>query len=216
MSKSATQSNAGAGESGSQTANAEPGESNPADDELSLDEIFHLLQSDRRRLVIEHLRGRDDEVVMRDLVEEVAADEYNTSVESLDSTRRQRVYIALYQRHLPKLDDAGVIDYNQNRGIVRRNSLASEVEQRLTMEPTHTTAPTTGGAQATEYESDGNWRQYYLAATVVNLAVIAATVLGFTPAAFASGILVSIVVFSVYLTVVVAQNLATLEFDPTQ
>ncbi|MCL7416893.1 MAG: hypothetical protein M8354_03515 [Halalkalicoccus sp.] len=31
---------------------------------------------------------------------------------------RKRAYVSLYQTHLPKLDDAGVIEYNQPRGTI--------------------------------------------------------------------------------------------------
>lgn len=56
---------------------------------------------------------------MGDLVDVVSAKEHETTVAELTETQRQRVYIPLYQEHLPKLDTKGVIEYNRSRGIVR-------------------------------------------------------------------------------------------------
>ncbi len=88
--------------------------------ELSQDEIFHLLQTNRRRDTIRYLLELgEDSVKMRDIAEHVAAREHDTTVAELTSAQRQRVYIPLYQSHLPKLDKKGVIEYNKSRGIVR-------------------------------------------------------------------------------------------------
>lgn len=86
---------------------------------LSSDTVFHILQTSRRREAIRYLLAADGPVKMRDVAEHVAAVEHETTVAKLDSTQRQRVYIPLYQSHLPTLDEEGVIDYNKSRGIVR-------------------------------------------------------------------------------------------------
>jgi hypothetical protein len=95
---------------------------------LTEDEIFHVLQNQRRRLVLRYLEGRDDPVRMGDVAEQVAAWEHDTTVQALNSTQRQRVYIPLYQNHLTKLDDKGIIDYNQSRGIVERKPAADQLQ----------------------------------------------------------------------------------------
>lgn len=56
---------------------------------------------------------------MGELAEIVSAKEHETTVAELTSTQRQRVYVSLYQNHLPELDTKGFIEYNQSRGIVR-------------------------------------------------------------------------------------------------
>jgi hypothetical protein len=102
--------------------------------ELSKDELFHLLQNQRRRRVLLYLQGTDSKVNMRDVAEQVAAWENDTTVEALSSDERQRVYIALYQSHLPKLDDADVLSYNQQRGIVERTPLANQLDTYLNVD----------------------------------------------------------------------------------
>lgn len=86
---------------------------------LDDDELFHLLQSERRRRAIRYLLAADAEtIVMRDVAEAVAAEENDTTVALLGSADRQRVYITLYQSHLPQLADAGVITYDKDRGEI--------------------------------------------------------------------------------------------------
>lgn len=97
-------------------------------DTLTEDEVFHVLQNQRRRLVLRYLEGRDEPVRMSDVAEQVAAWEHDTTVQALNSTQRQRVYIPLYQNHLTKLDKKGIIDYNQSRGIVERKPVADQLQ----------------------------------------------------------------------------------------
>lgn len=101
--------------------------------DLDEDEVFHLLQNERRRRVLAYLREHDDGegVDMRDVVDAIAAEEHDTTVQALRSKERQRVYIALYQSHLPKLDDANVIEYDQRRGWVSRTETTPDVERYL-------------------------------------------------------------------------------------
>ena len=103
------------------TSPGDPSEDTVADDPepLTPDEIFHILQTNRRRDAISYLLDREGPVKMADIAEHVAAKEHETTVAELTSTQRQRVYIPLYQSHLPKLDTKGIIEYEQSRGIVR-------------------------------------------------------------------------------------------------
>ena len=109
-------------------------EDTPADEmSISKDDAFHLLQNARRRAVLRYLLEHDDteRFVMRDVAEEVAAWEHDTTVQQLVSDERQRVYIALYQSHLPKLDEHGLIEYNQSRGVIEPKPLIAAVEPYL-------------------------------------------------------------------------------------
>lgn len=99
---------------------------------LEKDELFHLLKSERRRRALRYLLDADEEPVrMRTLAEAVAAEEYDKTVEELHTDERQRVYITLYQSHLPQLDREGVIDYNQSRGQITTTPLIEEFEDYL-------------------------------------------------------------------------------------
>ncbi|WP_121742566.1 DUF7344 domain-containing protein [Natronorubrum halophilum] len=99
----------------------DPANSTQSDEALTLsqDEIFHILQTSRRRDVIDYLLDKSGPVKMGEIAEHVAAKENDTTVANLTSTQRQRVYIPLYQSHLSKLDEKGLIEYDKPRGIVR-------------------------------------------------------------------------------------------------
>lgn len=109
----------------------EPSTQQPATAELPKDDLFHLLSNRRRRDALAYLAANENPVDMRDLAERIAAWEHDTTVENLTSDQRQRVYIALYQAHLPKLDEYGVIDYNRPRGVVKRLPRARQLDRYL-------------------------------------------------------------------------------------
>lgn len=89
-----------------------------AEKKLSLDAVYHLLQNKRRRRIIQYLVGVDGAVTRDEIVEKIAVMENPTDRERVGSQARQRVYVALHQIHLPKLDDANVLDYGPDRGTV--------------------------------------------------------------------------------------------------
>jgi len=90
----------------------------PPEQELPLDVTFEILKNRRRRLVLDYLREADETVRIGELAEHIDAIENDIPVQQLNSQQRKRVYIGLYQCHLPKMDDAGVVDFNQDRGLV--------------------------------------------------------------------------------------------------
>lgn len=100
---------------------------------MSKDDLFHLLQNGRRRAVLRYFASHPDQrkFDMRTVAEAIAAWENEIPVEQLSSDQRQRVYIALYQSHLPKLDDYGVIEYNQSRGLIVPTPLTAMFEPYL-------------------------------------------------------------------------------------
>lgn len=97
---------------------------------LTADEVFGLLRTERRRAVLRHLRA-DPETTTGDLADHVAAEEVGTTPDRLRSEDRKRVYISLYQAHLPKLADKGVIAYDSDRGKVVRLPVADQLDRRL-------------------------------------------------------------------------------------
>lgn len=100
-------------------------------DEISVGNVCHVLQNERRRLTLNHLRNADEPLRTSDLAEAVAATENDTTPEQLSHSERKRVYISLYQVHLPTLDDAGVIAYNSDRGTIETLPLAHKMYEAL-------------------------------------------------------------------------------------
>ncbi len=160
------------------TVNAEQPSSNDtvseavSPDALSKDDTFHILQNERRRRVLQYLSDTEGTVDMRDIAEQVAAWEHDTTVQQLTSDQRQRVYIALYQSHLPKLADFDLITYNRNRGVVERTPLADQVTRYLQ-----------GSDDRSELgdRKNARWTRYFGGATAISICLITLAWLGLTP-----------------------------------
>lgn len=134
--------------------------------EMPRDQIFEVLSNERRRYVLHYLKKQDgNRVELRELVDQVAAWENDTSVEKLDSAERKCVYTALRQSHLPKLDDVGIVEYDNLRGEVVLTEAAREVQQYL------------------EYVPRGrvSWSQYYLGLSAICAGLAAAVWTGTYP-----------------------------------
>lgn len=103
--------------------------------DLSKDVIFDLLKNQRRRAVIRYLVAADRTVTLAELSDQITARENDIPVERISSKQRKRVYVALYQTHLPKLDRAGVIEYESDRGTVVLTEHASVLQPYLDSAP---------------------------------------------------------------------------------
>ncbi|RDZ62158.1 hypothetical protein C5B90_17535 [Haloferax sp. Atlit-12N] len=171
--------------------------------ELGKDEIYHLLQNERRRKVLEYLRDREGPVQMRDIAEQVAAWEHDTTVQALMSDQRQRVYIALYQAHLPKLDEEGVIDYNQSRGIVEKTPLANELAAHLELPD--------DDDDEVDAESERPWGAYYLSVSGLSTLFVGASGLGLPGFTSIPHLIVALTVMSIYTALTFWQVLDNFE-----
>lgn len=129
---------------------AADGEVSPS---ASLDEVFDILSSSRRRHVLRRLAEGDGPSSIGELAEHVASIENGKPVSALTSQERKRVYVSLYQAHLPRMADSEVIELD-DRGTVTLGSNADAVHDYLTeFSSADTDAPTpyaihTGGSAA--------------------------------------------------------------------
>ncbi|WP_202614586.1 DUF7344 domain-containing protein [Halostella litorea] len=114
--------------------------------ELSLDVMFEILKNERRRFVLKYFEDHEGPVALGDLAEHVAAKENGKPERELTSGERKRVYVGLYQCHLPKMDDAGIVEFNRNRGRIELGENADLLTEYL----------------ETEETEERPWPQYYL------------------------------------------------------
>jgi hypothetical protein len=130
----------------------EPAASEDSSPPISRDVIFELLKNQRRRYVLRYLADDPGPVRLRDLAERIAAWENDKPIGALDSDERKRVYVGLYQCHLTKMDDAGAVEFNQDRGLIALGEQAPLLYQYLD--------PVRGG--------DNSWSLGYLGLAVVS------------------------------------------------
>jgi hypothetical protein len=77
--------------------------------------------------VIHHLQYVRREVDLGSLAERVAAWELDLEPVELNSDQRKRVYTSLQQFHLPRLDDAGVVAFDDRAGTVAPTEALLEI-----------------------------------------------------------------------------------------
>jgi hypothetical protein len=79
--------------------------------ELDQTEVFELLGNDRRRHALHHLMTREEGCNIGELSRQIAAWETGQTVDEVTSAERRRVYVSLHQTHLPRLNKAGILNY---------------------------------------------------------------------------------------------------------
>jgi hypothetical protein len=110
-------------------------------DELSRDELFALLSNARRRYVLQYLSRSGGTADFEELTLSVAAWENEAEPEEIDETDRKRVYVSLYQTHLPRLEDSGVVEFDQDAGVISAGPHAREVARFIREDDDDADAP---------------------------------------------------------------------------
>lgn len=98
---------------------------------LSTDVAFDVLAHGRRRHVLRCLQTYGDRMALADLADEVAVREHGEPITDVPAETVKQVYLSLYHRHVPKLEDAGVVTYSQQRDAVALTERASELAPYL-------------------------------------------------------------------------------------
>ncbi len=129
--------------------------------QLTENDLFELLSNQRRRYILHTLMRDWCAVTVGDLSQEIAAWEDDVDYEAVTSSDRKRVYTALRQAHLPKMDKAGVLSFDKDRGIVEPTPALEDIE--IYMDVVH--------GQGIP------WSDYYLVLTGISGALFAAAVL---------------------------------------
>jgi hypothetical protein len=127
--------------------------------ELSQEAVFDILRNRRRRYALHYLKQQEAPVGTRELVEQVAAWENDTTVSELSSRERHRVYVSMTQSHLPKMvkEDIIRIEEKHEDEIIRLTEQAANLDIYLEVIP----------------ENDIEWPQFYTGVAVVNAGLLA-------------------------------------------
>lgn len=87
----------------------------------SLDRYLKALAYENRRQLLYELEAREEEAVS--VSEDVLGTQQQSDVEG--------VHAEYYHIHLPKLEELGIVDWDQNAGIVRRGPVFEKVSPLL-------------------------------------------------------------------------------------
>jgi DNA-binding transcriptional ArsR family regulator len=116
---------------------------------LSQDTLFSLLSNPRRRFILQYLNRTDDGIQLQDLAAEVAAWENETETDALTDKQQKRLYVSLYQTHIPKLEEAGIVEYDDDTGEIRLTDQGTDLNRYL-------------DANAPDGDDGRPWGRYYL------------------------------------------------------
>ncbi|WP_254547446.1 DUF7344 domain-containing protein [Halomarina pelagica] len=159
--------------------------------ELALDDAFNILSNSRRRYILYYLYMQDEPATIEELASQIAAWENDIPVDELDDTARRRVYVSLYQTHLPKLDDFGIAVYDRDEGTVELTEKAEEIVRYLPVEERET--------------PQFSW--YYVALSAAAIVALLATAFSLPPFDAVSGTIIALV-FAVALVALVVYQYA--------
>jgi hypothetical protein len=135
------------------------------DAQLSTDTVFQTLGNRRRRYALHYLRYQDRPVPIRELSEQLSAWELGKESDAVTPKERKRLYTALHQTHLPKMDRLGVVEYDRNRGVVSLTDHVDQFDIYLDVVPL----------------DDLPWSQFYLGLGAVLTTLVAVAALGIPP-----------------------------------
>jgi hypothetical protein len=138
------------------------GEQGETEQSVTYDECFDLLSNHRRRYTLHYLKQNGEAVTLSDLSETVAAWENEIPVEELSYDERKRVYTSLQQVHLPRMDDAGVVSFDDREGVVEVGPAAEELDIYLEV----------------VQRGDIPWSMFYVGLGVFNFLVVTASAVG--------------------------------------
>lgn len=102
-------------------------------------------------MLLYYLRENGGSATVKELAEQIAALENDLEVGELQHQQQKRVYVSLYQTHVPKLEETGIIEYDESQGMVRLTARAGEFDSYLT----------------TDSESEYPWQFHYFGLAMV-------------------------------------------------
>ena len=146
-------------------------------DHVPREQIFELLSNERRRGAIHYLKREQTEAPVDELVDAVV------DWERGDRPSRASVYSSMVQTHLPRMAEAGVVEYDREANVVRPTERLQEVQLYLEYSPRY----------------DIPWAEFYLALAAVSAALLSVVWLGIYPFERLGGMTVAAVVVACLL-----------------
>jgi hypothetical protein len=137
----------------------------PEKPDISRDECFELLSNHRRRYTLHYLQQNGEEATLGELADQIAAWENDITPEDVSYDQRKRVYTSLQQVHLPRMDDSGVVDFDDREGVIEPGPAADDLDIYLEV------------VQGNEIP----WSVYYAALALLNAGIVALAMLGVPP-----------------------------------
>lgn len=94
---------------------------NPSHDTLCMHTMFNMFSSNRRVAALCYVDSHNKtEYSLGKMARWISAWENDKNIEEVTNTERHRVYTSLRQTHLPKLDSADILNFDSDRGVIKK------------------------------------------------------------------------------------------------
>lgn len=137
---------------------------------LDEDTVFDILSNRRRRQIIYYLQEQGGEAPLRDVANAVAGWEEGEAPEDVTEKQSRRVYVSLYQSHVPRLTEVGLIEHDDS-GMVRLTDRVRLLDPYLN-----------------PHDDGPAWQVYYLAVGLLGVLLGVLLTLGLPPAGLVSAV----------------------------
>ena len=151
-------------------------------------DLFEALANHRRRYTLYACDEAAGELSLSDVAEQVAAWEYGKSIEAVTSSERKRVYTSLQQHHLPRLVEAGLVEFDG--GTVQLTEMAEDVDLYLDI-VTKDTLP---------------WSLYYLGLSIIGGFMLVVTHFFAMPDPITTSVIGAVIVVAFGVSAVIHHN----------
>ncbi|MDF9746000.1 DUF7344 domain-containing protein [Natrinema salsiterrestre] len=163
-----------------------------SDSELTQAKLFDVFSNARRRRTVQFLKRQGGSCDLAPLVEQVAAWENDTDIDDVTRTQRRRVYISLYQTHLPMLEDHGIVDWDPDGHEIELLPSTERFEPYLDR----------------HLEDRTQWHRRYAAATLLGTVAFGLTAFAIGPLTTAMAPIVALALCVVVLGLSIAQHVS--------
>lgn len=99
-----------------------------SDLDADADALFDVLSDARRRFVVARLHENGEPMSLADVADELAVWERDEPLDRIPADEVASVYMSLYHVHVPKMADAGVVEYSQQRDAVALAEHGDEIQ----------------------------------------------------------------------------------------
>lgn len=113
------------------------------DVDLQTEVLFDVLSSTRRQFVVACLAEYGSPMALADVADELVTWERDAPITDIPAEEVKSAYVSLYHVHVPKLEEAALLEYSQEPDTVA----ASEAGRELA---THVPLPTVGRSTSAE------------------------------------------------------------------
>lgn len=127
-------------------------------------DLYEMLGNARRRHVLRYLREQSAPASVSELAEHVAAMENGVAVEDVTPEQRKSAYTALYQNHLVKLEDVGLVRAERRWVGIELTEVAAGIDLGL--------------AERRNARLAGDWSRYTAVLSVAGVAIVTGVALG--------------------------------------